>query len=223
MNDILSRIEVRPTYPAESFGYIERGESIDDTRPVFRVVKFREKPNAETAQEYLRTKRFYWNAGIFVWRAAAVRSALERFEPAMAEHLLVIGNSLGTSKFSATLEREFPAIQGKSIDYAVMERYDNVLVIEEPFDWDDVGSWQSLARLRGGDADGNSVVGRHVGLNTSGTIVKTDSDHLVVTLGLTDCIVVHTSNATLVANKHDEESIRKLVEILRARGWSEYL
>ena len=112
------------------------------------------------------------------------------------------------------LEREFAAIQGISIDYAVMERATDVAVIEAPFEWDDVGSWQAIGRLSASDAAGNTILGRHLGLDTSGTIVRTTDDHLVVTLGLSDCIVVHTPDATLVANKHDEESIRKLVKLI---------
>ena len=121
-------------------------------------------------------------------------------------------------------EREFTAIKPISIDYAVMEHATDVAVIEAPFEWDDLGGWQSLARLAGSDENGNTIVGRHLGLDTTGTIVRTDDDHLVVTLGLKDCIVVHTPNATLVANKHDEEQIRQVVKELEKRGLGrEYL
>ena len=115
-------------------------------------------------------------------------------------------------------EREFAAIKPISIDYAVMEHATDVAVIEAPFEWDDLGGWQSLARLVGSDENGNTIVGRHLGLDTSGTIVRTDDDHLVVTLGLKDCIVVHTPNATLVANKHSEEQIRQVVKQLEELG-----
>ncbi len=120
-------------------------------------------------------------------------------------------------------EREFTAIQPISIDYAVMEHATDVAVIEAPFEWDDLGGWQSLARLLGCDQQGNTVVGKHVGLNTSGTIVRSDGDHLVVTLGVKDCIIVHTPNATLVADKHSEEQIRQVVKQLEALGWTDFL
>jgi mannose-1-phosphate guanylyltransferase len=134
-----------------------------------------------------------------------------------------IGESIGTTRFDVTLEQQFEAIRGKSVDYAIMEHYPNVAVLEASFAWDDLGSWQSIARLRGVDSEGNTILGKHVGVNTQGTIVKTDDRHLVVTLGLRDCLIVRTPDATLVANKHDEESIRKVVEILQAKGWTEYL
>jgi mannose-1-phosphate guanylyltransferase len=104
-----------------------------------------------------------------------------------------------------------------------MEHATDVAVIEAPFEWDDLGGWQSLARLAGSDENGNTMIGRHLAVATSGSIVRTDEDHLVVTLGLKDTIVVHTPTATLVANKHDEEQIRRVVKMLEERGWSDYL
>jgi mannose-1-phosphate guanylyltransferase len=104
-----------------------------------------------------------------------------------------------------------------------MEHATDVAVIEASFDWDDLGGWQSLARLAGADENGNTIVGRHLGLDTNGTIVRTDDGHLVVTLGLKDCIVVHTPSATLVADKHHEEQIRQVVKRLEELGWNEYL
>ncbi len=98
-----------------------------------------------------------------------------------------------------------------------------MLVIEAPFAWDDVGSWQALARLRGSDENGNTILARHVGVNTTGSIIRADGEHLIATLGVKDCIIVHTPDATLVANKHDEEAVRQLVAMLQERGWQEWL
>lgn len=136
---------IRPSYPAESFGYIERGESIPgrDGAPVFQVRCFREKPNAAVAQQYVQAGRYYWNSGIFVWQARTILEALQRFEPDMHARLTTIAESLETDRFPATFHHEFAAIRGKSIDYAVMEHYDNVVVIEAPFAWDDLGSWRA--------------------------------------------------------------------------------
>jgi len=110
-----------------------------------------------------------------------------------------------------------------SIDYAVMEKAEHVVVVEAPFEWDDVGSWLALGRLGQTDEQGNTVLGRHLGIDTSGTIVRTSDDHLVVTLGLRDCLVVHTPDATLVADKHQEEAVRRVVKLLEERGWDEFL
>lgn len=212
---------IRPTYPAESFGYIERGAAL--ASGVYRVQQFREKPKAELAREYLAAGTFYWNSGIFVWKAATILAALEARQPQMMSHLKKIAAAAGTASFAQVLEREFTAIQGISIDYAVMEHATDVVVIEAPFGWDDVGSWQAISRLQGTDAEGNTVAARHLGLRTKGTIVRGADDHLIVTLGVEDLIVVHTPDATLVANKHDEEAIRQLVKLIAERGWHEYL
>jgi mannose-1-phosphate guanylyltransferase len=141
----------------------------------------------------------------------------------MIAHLKTIAAARGSSQYAAVFAREFAAIKGISIDYAVMEHARDVVVVEAPFAWDDVGSWQAIARLEGADAEGNTVSARHLGLRTAGTIVRGPDDHLIVTLGVTDCIVVHTPDATLVANKHDEEAIRELVKLMAERGWQEYL
>jgi mannose-1-phosphate guanylyltransferase len=230
-NDRVVTFGVRPTYPAETFGYIQRGQTLPrkaqprQTLPMsaYQVRSFREKPSADIAREYLESGDFYWNCGIFVWKARTIESALAQFEPEMSGRLRTIGAAIDNDQLPEVLAREFTAIQGKSIDYAVMERYHDVAVIEAPFQWDDVGGWQSLARLRGIDQDGNTIVGKHLGLRTRGSIVRTDDEHLIVTLGLEDCIVVHTPDATLVANKHDEESIRQVVRLLEERGWREHL
>lgn len=214
---------IRPTYASESFGYIERGKPVAGHPDVFAVKKFREKPSAEVAEQYVAAGNCYWNAGIFVWKAAAILEALRTFEPEMYGHLQTIADSRAGEKFSQTLETEFSAIQGKSIDYAVMEKHQDVVVIEAPFDWDDVGNWRSLARMRPSDEDGNTVIGKHLGVNSRGCIINVDGDHLVVTVGMEDCIVVHTSDATLVARKHDEEAIRQVVKQLQEKGWHDYL
>ena len=188
-------------------------------QPVTASSSFKEKPDAATAAKYLASGEYYWNSGIFVWRASTILDALRKRQPEMLEHLEKIVAAWDTPQRDAVFEREFAAIKPISIDYAVMEHATDVAVIEAPFEWDDLGGWQSLARLAGSDENGNTIIGKHLGVNTAGTIVRTDDDHLVVTLGLKDCIVVHTPNATLVASKHSEEQIRQVVKELEARGW----
>lgn len=217
---------IRPTYPAESFGYIQRGERCGiagSPLAVYQVQKFREKPKAAQAREYLATGEFYWNSGIFVWRAETIRQALAACEPEMLAHLEAISRTFGTAGYPSTLAREFAAIRPVSIDYAVMEHAADVAVIEAPFSWDDVGSWQALSRLLPRDQDENVVTGRHIGLGTSGCIIRSAGNHLTVTLGARDLIIVHTPDATLVASKHDEESIRHLAKLLEEQGLSDYL
>jgi mannose-1-phosphate guanylyltransferase len=221
---------IKPTYAAESFGYIERGSAVGnalrgvpDLTPQFQVARFREKPARSIAEEYLASGKFYWNSGIFVWKARTILDAIARYEPQIAEQLDKIKAAAGRPDFENILDREFTAIRGKSIDFAVMEHYQPVVVIEAPFTWDDVGSWQALARAAGGDASGNTAIGKHLGIRTQGCIIRTSGEHLVVTLGVKDCVVVHTPDATLVASKQEEEAIREVVKAIEERGWREYL
>lgn len=215
---------IRPSYPAESFGYIERGKPLaSDQGEAFQVAQFREKPDRETAEQYLAAGSFYWNSGIFLWRASTIMAALRKREPEMCQHLDRIAEAAGTPRFAETLESEFAGIQGKSIDYAVMENYRNVVVIEAPFAWDDLGSWQALARMNPSDANGNTVHGLHVGINTHGAIVHGSDDHLIVTIDVDDLIVVRTPQATLVAPKSSEEKVRQAVAQIESRGLEAFL
>jgi len=214
---------IRPTYPAETFGYIERAEPLAAGPDLYRVARFHEKPAATVAQEYLAAGTFYWNSGIFVFSARTILDALRTRQPELAAHLDAIATARGRADYPKILDRQFTAIRPISIDYAVMEHAEDLVVIEAPFAWDDLGSWQALARLRGADAEGNTVAAKHLGIDTQGTIVHSTDEHLIVTVGLSDAIVVHTPDATLIARRSQEEALRRVVALLAERGWAEYL
>jgi mannose-1-phosphate guanylyltransferase len=220
---------ITPSYPAECFGYVQAGAPLPapaaaptDAR-VFTVAQFREKPPAAVAREYLAAGNFLWNSGIFVWKAATILAALAERQPECLAHLRRIASAWDSPDRDRVFAEEFAAIKGISIDYAVLEHARDVVVIEAPFSWDDLGGWSAVARQRGGDEDGNTVVGRHLGIGSTRTIVHAGDDHLVVTMGLEDMLVVHTPDATLVAHRAHEESVRKVVAELEKRGWSEFL
>ena len=215
---------IKPEFPAETYGYIERGEPVTfSDAEVYRVNRFREKPTRKVAEEYIEQGNFYWNAGIFVWKARTILSALKEYEPIMHAHIGAIGEAIGSSDYNEVLNREFSAIKGKSIDFAVMEKHPNVVVLEAPFDWDDVGTWTSLSRLRGEDENNNTLVGKIIAQQTKGCIIRSSGEHLITTLGVSNLIIVHTPRATLVADRNNEESIRDLVRQIQENGWEEYL
>lgn len=213
---------VPPTYPATGFGYIERGTPRSAAGD-FQVAAFREKPTRPVAEEFLRSGCYYWNCGIFVWRAAAILEALKQFQPAIFEGLQRIVLHSQTKGWEHALDVEFPQMTSISIDHGVLEKARDVVVLEAPFEWDDVGSWLALQRLLGVDEQGNTVSGLHCGLDTRGCVIRTAEDHLVATLGVEDLIIVHTPDATLVASKSNENSIRELVAELERRGLTQYL
>jgi mannose-1-phosphate guanylyltransferase len=222
---------IRPGYPATGFGYIERGESLGSAAApaaaagVFRVKKFHEKPSPEVAQQYLASGSHYWNSGMFLWRAGTILDCLARYQPNVHGGLERIAEAAGTARFAEVLTREFDAMPRISIDYAVMEKADEVVVVEAPFPWDDVGSWLALERHRPRDEDGNVLdAPRHLAIRSQGTIVRSNDPRQVVVLaGVRDLVLVVTPDAILVADKHDERSMAAVTEELKKRGWEEYL
>jgi mannose-1-phosphate guanylyltransferase len=234
---------VPPTSPATGFGYIERGEpfarqNAEAVAPertsegasvpaasslMFDVASFREKPDRATAETYLRAGTFYWNSGIFVWKASRILEALREHEPEIGDLLEHLRPHLGKPDWEETLRDVFPRMKSVSIDYAVLERDREITVLEAPFHWDDVGSWEAISRYTVPDAEGNFVVGKHCGLDSSGCIIHSCSEHLVTTIGMQNVIVVQTPDATLVADRRDQESIRQLVALLEERGYEKFL
>jgi mannose-1-phosphate guanylyltransferase len=158
-----------------------------------------------------------------LWKAQTILDALAEFEPEIAQAIERIAASIGTPDFQRSFVEHFEPIKGKSIDFAVMERYSNVAVIEAPFSWDDVGSWQAMARLIQPDEHGNAVEGPYLGIESNDMIVRTEEDHLIVTIGMSNTIVVHTPDATLVAPKSEEERVREVVKQLTELGYQQYL
>jgi len=220
---------IKPTYPAEGFGYIQQGTALVPragsaaVAKVHQVARFKEKPPASVAEEYLAAGNYLWNAGIFVWKAATILQALATHQPECLAHLESIARAWDTPDRDRVFAEQFAAIKGISIDYAVLEHAADVAVIEAPFIWDDLGGWSAVARQRGCDSEGNTIVGRHLGIASKGTIVHSGENHLVVTMGLEDMLVVHTPDATLVASRAHEEAVRKVVAELEKRGWTEFL
>ena len=141
--DRLVLFGVPPTYPSTGYGYIERGESLG-TDGAYHVASFREKPPQVTAQEYIDSGRFYWNCGIFCWKASTILDELKQHEPEMYARLMTLGEAIGTPEYDDVLSAEFPQMNSIAIDRAVLERSSRVCVIEAPFQWDDVGSWLAV-------------------------------------------------------------------------------
>jgi mannose-1-phosphate guanylyltransferase len=189
------------------------------------VAKFHEKPPLATAQQYVAAGRYYWNSGMFVWKARTVLEALARHQPAIAAVLERIAEACDRPGFVEVLEAEFAAMPKISIDFAVMEHAEEAIVLEAPFEWDDVGGWLAWARYAGADEhDNRTDAARHVAINAAGNVVLApEAGRVVVLAGVKDLVVIVTPDAVLVADKHDEASIAAVTKELQARGWNEYL
>jgi mannose-1-phosphate guanylyltransferase len=216
---------VKPTRPETGYGYIERGEQLGTPEGIalHRVVQFREKPDRPTAERFLAEGRFAWNSGIFLWRARAILDALARHRPAIAATLDRIAPALGTPDQAAAIDREFPAMERVPIDKAVMEKADNVRVLEAIFDWSDVGDWRSLKDLVPPDPQGNSTQGAVLAAETTNSIVVSDDGGLIATLGVDDLVIVQSGGATLVAKKDQLDKLKALVEGLERAGRGSYV
>ena len=128
-----------------------------------------------------------------------------------------------TPEREAVLRREYEALERISIDYAVMEHAQEVLVVQAPYRWDDVGSWLALERMHPQDADGNTVLASHCGLNTKDCVIAADAGHLIATVGVDNLLIIQDGNATLVADRRDEATVKQLVELLKKKGLENYL
>jgi mannose-1-phosphate guanylyltransferase len=210
--DALVTIGIKPTWPCPSYGYVERGPAaalgFETTHEAMEVTTFREKPNPELAEEYLRQGNFAWNAGMFVWSLKTVTNELREHTPELAGF---IDQLKGSNDVATTTADKFPGLHPISIDYALMEKASRVLNIEATFDWDDVGSWISIAKYLDTQGDQNKTNTEITEIDASNNIVFNDrKDSRIALLGVEDLIVVQTDDALLVANRHQADSIKNL-------------
>lgn len=222
--DALLTIGLEPAAPSTSFGYIEAGppEADRDGIQFHRARRFVEKPDAETAARYVAEGNYYWNAGMFIWSAAALERALERHRPALHALARDLAPAVGTPGFADALRAAYDPLPRISIDYALMEKADNILMARGTFAWDDVGSWPALARHLPADADGNVVVGLAAGLDARDNIVVS-RDRLTALIGVRDLIVVQAGRATLVCPKDRAQDLKALLAKLREAGHDDVL
>ena len=223
--DALITFGVPPTFPSTGYGYVQRGELVGSRQGVSasKVKAFREKPDAATAAEFVAGGDYLWNAGIFVWKARAVLAQLAESKPGIAASAERVAEVWGTPAQNAVFHHEYARVEKISIDYAVLERAPNVLVLATPYQWDDVGSWLALERRNPQDADGNTVQALHTGIGTKNCVIAGDPDHLITTIGVENLLIVQSGNATLVARRDDEAAVKQLVEKLKASGRGEFL
>ena len=211
----LITIGIKPTWACPGFGYIEQGEPVrlrsDGKIAVHRVVRFREKPNVDLAESFLRKGNFRWNAGMFVWSVPTVLSEFNRHAPELADFISQVRSPKDLDKI---LHERFAKLPRISFDYAIMEKAEHVLVVEASFDWDDVGSWQAVARYFKKDEHGNAANGALTALDSSDNIIFNDGETTIALLGVHNLIVVRTGDAILICHRHQAEKIKNLVGTL---------
>jgi mannose-1-phosphate guanylyltransferase len=213
----LVTIGIKPTWACPGFGYIEVGTplKLQVATPgpaVASVVRFREKPSSELAEQFLASGNFRWNAGMFIWTIPAILNAFERYTPPLAEFVTRLRNG----DFKSLLRDAFPSLPKISIDYAVMERAGRVLVVEAGFDWDDVGSWTAVAKYLTDAGAENRANTATCTIESGNNVVYSSGKKLIALMGVHDLIVVETPDAVLVCNRHEAEKIKQLVGLVPA-------
>lgn len=206
---------IPPTKPETGYGYLERGESVDEANQVFSCRRFTEKPSLPEAEEFLASGRFLWNSGIFMFRRDVIWQALEHHLPEVANNLSGVKSPPGEE-----LAQAYAALPSISIDYGVMEKAENVVVIPVEMGWSDVGSWGALFELFPTDERGNVILGCACDLGSRNCLVYSQN-RLVATLGLENTIVVDTPDATLVCRREDSQKVKDLVACLQERQSAE--
>lgn len=221
----LVTIGIPPTWPSTGYGYVQRGEALAPRQNlrVFQVRRFHEKPDRATAEAFLRSGEYYWNGGVFIGRADSFLQQIRLHEPEIDRLARDIAEHWSAQPDDSVLADRFARMKKVSFDYAVMEKCPNVLTVEARFRWDDVGSWLALERLYPQDAFGNTVLARHVGVDTSRCIIVGEDQPIIATLGVSNLIIVQDGECILVADRSKEAEIKRLVEQMRQGGWEKHL
>ncbi|MEE0235244.1 MAG: sugar phosphate nucleotidyltransferase, partial [Bacteroidales bacterium] len=200
---------IKPTRPETGYGYIAAARQLMESE-ICEVESFREKPDVDTARQYLDAGNYFWNAGIFVWNVDTIVGSLRRFTPELASKMDRMAESFYTENEKDTVADIFPTCEKISIDYAVMEKADYIYTYPSDFGWSDVGTWGSLWTLLPHDEDGNAVVGKNVHLyECKGCIVHAPDAASVVLEGIEDSIVVERSGRILICRMSEEQRIKE--------------
>lgn len=222
--DGIVTIGITPTYPATGYGYVKTGENFTGSEKVrqFKVERFVEKPNEETAKKYLQQGGFYWNSGLFIFKISVFLDAVKQFAPDLYADLRKIQADLGNPSFEQTLDTIYRAVESISVDYGIMEHAKNIYLVEGNFDWNDLGSWESVYLNDKKDENGNAGSGEAIFLDTHNSYVYSGSG-LVAVVGLDDVVVVQDGNTTLVCKRDKTEQVKKIVEQLKEQRKDKFL
>ena len=211
---------IKPTRPETGYGYIQVGAPLK--APASKVARFVEKPNVETAQGYLASGDYLWNAGIFVFRVDVMLAAFAELMPELSQALDALRPTIGTKKYAAALKKHFGRMPAMSIDYGVAEKAKNIAVVPADCGWSDVGSFSALPELRKLDAAGNVVEGTAYVIDSTRSIVIAGKRPVAV-VGMNDVVVIDAGDAVLVLPRDKSQDVRKVVEALKAAKLEKYL
>ncbi len=215
----LVTVGIGPTRPETGYGYINVAETLggggDSGMPCYKVARFVEKPDRPTAVEYLQDGRYFWNAGIFVWRVSVVLEGVKAHMPELHDALAIAVEAWGRGD-EGRFEEAYKGLPRQSIDYGLMEKADNIVMVPARFLWDDVGTWTSLGRVAEGDENGNRVFGEAICRETRNSIIYDDGVGVAV-LGMDDVVVIATASGVLVCHADKAQEVREVARLAMAK------
>ena len=217
----LVTIGITPDYPETGYGYIKFLPQQADGN-AYAVERFVEKPDMETAKEYLESEEYLWNSGMFIWKVSTILDNMKSMLPDLHQGLFNIAEAIGTDKQEMVLEKVFPELESVSIDYGVMEKAENIFILPGVFGWDDVGSWLAVERIQKSNESGNVVTGNIITINSKNNIIQ-GGKKLIAAVGLENLIIVDTEDATLICDKGSTPDIKLVLENLKICNREEYL
>ena len=214
-----------PAYPETGYGYIERERKITqiNREPVYKVKRFLEKPSLPRAKKFYKSGKHYWNIGLFAWKLQLGMSLFKKHLPQMFFKLSKIQSAWGTKKGKKTLDQIYPHLQATSIDYGIIEKTKNLVMLEGRFQWSDVGHFRAVKDILSKSSQDDLVRGRCLSLDSEGNLVFADCRELVAIIGLKNMIVVDTDDVLLICPKERAQDVKKIVEKLKKKGYKKYL
>ena len=219
----LITIGIKPTYPAIGYGYIQYNPNKEmDFQGVYKVKTFAEKPEKETAENFISSGEFLWNSGIFLWKAEIILLQMKTFMCELHDSLDAIYDSLSTTQYDTVLDREWELIQPESIDYGVLEKAKNVYTIEADFQWNDLGSWSSLFNVLTKNNETNYHDGDVISVQSENNLIISPN-RLTAVVGIKDMAIINLDDATLIVPHDKSEAVKDVVNMLKTLNKSEYL
>ena len=220
--EVIVTIGIQPREASTSFGYIETAEEYESRSGIdfLKAKRFVEKPDIDTARQYIECGNYLWNAGMFIWSADTLYKGLERHSPHLAGMIDRLRPAVGENDFIERVKNEYSRLEKISIDYALMEKSENIVVARGTFEWDDLGSWPALANHIDPDPDGNVIVGDLASIDAKSNIVYSQ-DRLTALIGVEGLVVVQAEGVTLVCPRERAQDVKRMVNKLAAAGGNE--
>lgn len=212
---------IQPTRPDTGFGYIKAHPANDGQ--VYAVDIFTEKPDLATAERFLKEGNYYWNSGMFVWRASVILDEIKRYLPAVDQIVqTILAESSSGGNFQEAVEKHFGSMPSISIDYGVLEKSDRVSLIPCDIGWNDVGSWQAVHEIAAKDANGNALQGNVIAVGCKNSLIRSEK-RLVAAIGVEDLCVIETADAILISKSDQTQRVREVVDALQQKGATEHI